>query len=103
MRMSRSSEGGSAKSKAHFVHLAVHRSPANLAMAFYDFPFKPSAPVRRQLLALLRDVSAARRQADFQILPTEVLPLRRRIVKPFGEDAATLIPAVPHDLVTLHG
>src|SRR5262249_12866576 len=61
------------------------------------------APVRRQLLVLLRDVNAARRQACFQVLRIEVLALRRRIVKPFGEDAATLMPAVPHDLATLPG
>ncbi len=71
--------------KAHFLHLAVHRSPANLAMAFYDFPFEPYAPVRRQLLVLLREVNAVRRQAGFQLLPIEVLPLRRRIIRPFGE------------------
>ena len=71
--------------KARFLHLAVHRSPVNLAMAFYDFPFEPYAPVRRQLLTLLREVNAVRRQAGFQVLPVEVLPLRRRIVKPFAD------------------
>ncbi len=69
--------------KANFLHLAVHRSPDNLAMAFYDFPFEPYAPVRRQLLVLYREVNAVRHQAGFQVLPVEVLPLRRRIVKPF--------------------
>jgi hypothetical protein len=57
-------------------------------MAFYDFPFEPYAPVRRQLLVLLREVNAVRRQAGFQVLPIDVLPLRRRIVKPFGDDGA---------------
>jgi hypothetical protein len=71
--------------KAHFLHLAVHRSPENLALAFYDFPFEPYAPVRRQLLMLLREVNATRRRAGFQVLPIEVLPLRRRIVKPFSD------------------
>ena len=71
--------------KAHFLHVAVHRSAEKLAMAFYDFPFEPYAPVRRQLLVLLRQVNDVRRQAGFQILPIEVLPLRRRIVKPFAD------------------
>jgi len=66
----------------------VHRSPENLALAFYDFPFEPYAPVRRQLLMLLREVNAVRRRAGFQVLPIEVLPLRRRIVKPFGDDVS---------------
>ena len=60
-------------------------SPENLALAFYDFPYEPYAPVRRQLLVLLREVNAVRRQAGYQVLPIDVLPLRRRIVKPFGE------------------
>jgi hypothetical protein len=71
--------------KAHFLHLAVHRSPDNLAMSFYDFPFEPYAPVRRQLLVLLRAANSVRRQAGYQVLPIEVLPLRRRIVRPYAE------------------
>lgn len=79
--------------KAHLLNLAVHRSPETLAMAFYDFPFEPYAPVRRQLLMLLREVNAVRRRAGFQALPVEVLPLRRRIVKPFGnDDVSKVIP-----------
>jgi hypothetical protein len=66
--------------KAHFLHLAVHRSPDKLAMA-----------LRRQLLVLLREVNAVRRQAGFQLLPIEVLPLRRRIVKPFGDEGVTKV------------
>jgi hypothetical protein len=71
--------------KARFLHLAVHRSPEKLAMAFYDFPYEPYAPVRRQLLVLLREVNAARRQAGFQVLPIDILPLRRRIVRPYAD------------------
>jgi hypothetical protein len=71
--------------KAHFLHLAVHRSPDKLALAFYEFLYEPYAPVRRQLLVLLREVNTIRRRAGFQALPIEVLPLRRRIVKPFGD------------------
>jgi hypothetical protein len=80
--------------KAHFLHLAVHRSSEKLALAFYGFPFEPYAPVRRQLLALLRAVNLARREAGYRELPVEVLPLRRRIVRPFGKsdekDAVTI-------------
>jgi len=38
--------------KAYFLDLAVHRSPEKLALAFYELPFEPYAPVRRQLLNL---------------------------------------------------
>lgn len=69
--------------KAHLLDLAVHRSAENVALAFYRLPFEPYAPIRRQLLNLLRAVNQARRQAGFSQIPTDVLPLRRRVVKPF--------------------
>ena len=73
--------------KAQFLQLAVRRSPHTLALAFYELPFEPYAPIRRQLLLLRRDVNRVRKQAGFGDIPIEVLPLRRRIVKPFGESA----------------
>lgn len=75
--------------KAHLVNLAIHRSPENLALAFYDIPIEPYAPVRRQFLTLLRAVNDVRKRAGFRPVPVEVLPLRRRIVRPFG-------PLLPH-------
>lgn len=71
--------------KAHFLDLALHRSAEKMALAFYELPFEPYAPVRRQMLNLLRSVNQARKAAGFATLPVEVLPLRRRIVKPYGE------------------
>jgi hypothetical protein len=71
--------------KAQFLQLAVRRSPQTLALAFYELPFEPYAPIRRQLLLLRRDVNRVRKQAGFSVIPIEVIPLRRRIVKPFGE------------------
>jgi hypothetical protein len=73
--------------KAWFLDLATHRNVDNLALAFYRLPFEPYAPVRRQLLNILRAVNRVRRKAGFQPVPLEVLPLRRKIVRPFGNDA----------------
>ena len=70
--------------KAYFLHLATHRSAENLALAFYRLPYEPYAPIRRQMLNILRAVNKARKQAGYSRIPTEVLPLRRRVVKPFG-------------------
>jgi len=78
--------------KASLLDLAVHRSVDHLALAFYRLPFEPYAPVRRQLLNLLRAVNKARRQAGYQLVPVEVLPLRRRIVRPFGDGAVVIGP-----------
>lgn len=70
--------------KAQFLELAVHRSPEKLALAFYELPFEPYAPIRRQFLSLLRAVNRARKEASYSQIPVEVLPFRRRIVRPFG-------------------
>lgn len=70
----------------HFQHLATRRSPDNIALAFYRLPFEPYAPVRRQLFNLLRTVNKARRHAGYSRIPNEVIPMRRRVVKPFHTD-----------------
>ena len=71
--------------RAYMLELAVHRSGDKLAMEFYELPFEPYAPIRRQLLNLWRSVNQARKAAGFAALPIEVIPLRRRIVRPYGE------------------
>lgn len=70
--------------KARLLDLATHRSAENLALEFYRIPYEPYAPVRRQLLNIWRAVNLARRAAGFSRIPVEVIPLRRRIVRPFG-------------------
>lgn len=68
----------------HPLDVAVHRSATSLAMEFYRLPFEPYAPIRRQMLNLLRGVNRARKAAGFDLIPTEVLPLRQRIFRPFA-------------------
>jgi len=74
--------------KAYMVGLAVHRSVENLVAEFQRVPFEPYAPVRRQLFNILRAVNRLRYKAGFEAVPVSTLRLRRRIVKPFGEDSA---------------
>ncbi len=69
--------------KAWFVEQASRQSAKNLAIAFYELQIVPYAPVRRQLLMILREVNRVRKRAGKSPLPTEVLPLRRRVVRPF--------------------
>jgi len=52
---------------------------------FRSLPFEPYAPVRRQLLNLLRAVNRERGRAGFELLTTSALRLSRRGVKPFAE------------------
>jgi len=72
--------------KANFAHLATRQSGRELALAFYRLPYEPYAPVRRQFLRLWQTVNETRRRAGLDQLPLEVVPLRRRIVKPFLEN-----------------
>ena len=69
----------------HLLDLARHHSASSVALVFYRLPFEPYAPIRRQMLLLLRTVNRVRKQAGFAQLPHEVLPLRRRIMRPFEE------------------
>ena len=73
--------------QAYWVEQATRWSARRFALEFYGLPFEPYAPVRRQLLRLLRDVNRVRKRAGKKPIPYAVLPLRRRIVRPF--DPAT--------------
>ncbi len=55
-----------------------------MAREFYQFPFEPYAPIRRQLLKLLRKVNRVRKRTGRTLLPSDILAMRRRVVKPFG-------------------
>ena len=67
-------------------------------MAFYELPFEPYAPIRRQLLNLFREVNRVRMRAGFGMIPVEVVPLRRRIVKPFAGPNEVDTIAIGHKL-----
>jgi hypothetical protein len=73
--------------KAFFLQRACHRSVENLAIDFARVPYARYAPVRRQLLKLLRVVNEARARTAFEAVPHSALRLRRKIVKPFEEPA----------------
>jgi len=72
--------------RAYFVGLATHRSVEALSVELRRLPFEPYAPVRRQLLNILRALNRARRVAGLEPVPTSSLRLSRKGVKPFGEE-----------------
>ena len=74
--------------RAYLFDIAIHRKASALAAEFYGLPFEPYAPVRRQLLNMLRLVNKRRKAAGYELLPYSVLHLRRRIVRPFLPPAA---------------
>lgn len=69
--------------KAWFEEYATRRKVDWLSECFVRLPYEPYAPVRRQQLNILRSVNRQRKTAGLQQLPTTVLRLRRRVVKPF--------------------
>lgn len=69
---------------AWFSERARRESAERLALAFYQLPLAPYAPIRRQLLMIFREVNRIRKVAGKKQLPTEILPLRRRVVRPFA-------------------
>lgn len=69
--------------RGYFLSIACHRSPENLSRELWCQPFEPYAPVRRQLLNILRLVNTKRQAAGYAKLPPTVLRYKRRIVKPF--------------------
>ena len=77
--------------RADFLELATKRRADSLALAFYELPFERYAPIRRQLLLLLRRVNEVRKQAGFAPVSKDVLCLRRRIVRPFASDDRGLV------------
>lgn len=73
--------------KSHFLELARHRTAPHLAELLGLLPFEPYAPVRRQLLNILRAVNRERLAAGFEPLPAACLRLRRRHVRVFTSDS----------------
>ena len=70
-----------AQLKAHYQQIAVHRSPENLATEFATITYARYAPIRRQLLNILRSVNELRQRQSYTKLPYAVLNLRRSPVK----------------------
>lgn len=69
--------------KAYLLDIAPHRSAAWLAAELYNLPFEPYAPVRQQLLNLVRHINQRRTAARLEPIECGVLRYRRRIVRPF--------------------
>lgn len=69
--------------KSYLLDMALHRSAEHLERALGGLPFEPYAPVRRQLLSLLRAVNQVRKTAGFETIDRSCLRFKRRIYRPF--------------------
>lgn len=79
--------------KAYFLEVATHRRAEVLASELGALPFEPYAPVRRQLLCILRAVNRARAEAGFEPVTKWCFRFKRRIVRPFAPDMIEEEPA----------
>ena len=70
----------------YFLERACHRSAESLAKELFILSYEPYAPIRRQLLNLLRLINAKRQHAGFEKLPSSVLRYKRHIVSPFESE-----------------
>lgn len=69
--------------KAYFLDLAPRRSAESLRAEFSRLNFEPWAPIRRQLLALLRGVNRARREAGLPPVEGRCFRFTRRPISAF--------------------
>ena len=71
--------------KAHFLDIACRRSKEQLGSMLYCLPYEPYAPIRQQLLNILRLINEKRKASGKAPLSPKVLRYRREIVRPFGQ------------------
>jgi len=69
--------------RAWFSERALRDSRDRIAVAFQRLPIAPYAPVRRQMHLILREVNRQRKHQGRRPLESDILPLRRRVVRPF--------------------
>lgn len=83
--------------KAYLIDVGRRRSTEYVAEQLIALPYEPYAPVRQQLLNILRLVNRVRRCVGKEPISARVLRLRRRIVRPFEprDDSESLSGTAP--------
>ena len=74
-----------ARLRGYFLANALRRDEAWFSDRFWRIPFEPYAPVRKQLLELLRQVNAVRNRAGLNKISIDVLRYHRRPVRVFNQ------------------
>jgi hypothetical protein len=84
--------------KAYLLELAIHRSLVTVERELAQIPFEPYAPVRGQLLCILRAVNRARKKAGFTPVTRQVFRFKRRICRPFENTPSgqVIVPSTNH-------
>ena len=69
--------------KAYFEEMAPRWTVERLTRELAQLPFERYAPVRNQVFMIWRAINRRRKVAGLEPVPREVLPWRRRPVRPF--------------------
>lgn len=69
--------------REEFLRRAVHQSPRQLEGALLRLPFEPYAPIRLQLLQLVRQINKKRKAAGLTPISSRRLRFYRNIYAPF--------------------
>lgn len=72
--------------KSEILDIALKYSAESLGDKFYRIDYEPYAPVRQQLLNLLRVVNEQRKTAGLETIPSTAIRYQRRILKPFARN-----------------
>ena len=71
--------------KAFFLSRATHRNSESLAADFAKVPYARYAPIRRQMLTILRATNKSRQKHGYSTIRPKVLKLRRLVRRPFED------------------
>ena len=69
--------------KAFFLEIACQRTAEQLGSMLYNLPYEPYAPIRQQLLNILRLINEKRKALREDPVSPKILRYRRQIVRPF--------------------
>jgi hypothetical protein len=69
--------------KAYALEVATKGSPDKIAAVLRGVPWQPYAPVRGQILGILRAINVRRRRAGLSLIPADAIRRRRRLIRPF--------------------
>lgn len=83
-----------AELKARMLERALEQKPDRVWAEFRSLPYEPYAPIRRQLLNILRAVNRRRKLAGLPLVPVTCIRMRRRICKPFEPGANGMTESV---------
>lgn len=71
--------------KRFMVQFGRNASAEEVAQEFRMLRFEPYRPVVRQVLSVLRAVNRTRKQAGLEVVSSECVRMRRRVLRPFDD------------------